>query len=87
MRTTYPRSPTVNDAQHPDDTIYAFLGLLDAALLNQLPMIARHSRHHTMTTRSNEAGAPSWATPASYIHARRDQCPGQLRIDVSAATA
>ena len=87
MQTTYPRSPTVNDAQHPDDTIYAFLGLLDAALLNQLPMIARHSRHHTMTTRSNEAGAPPWATRPRTWQCSRDQCPGQLRIDVSAATA
>ena len=87
MRTTYPRSPPVNLAKHPDDTIYAILDLLDAALLNQLPTIARHSRQHTVATRSNEAGAPQWATPASYIHTRRDQCPGQLRIDVSAVTA
>ena len=65
MQTTYPRSPPVNHAEHPDDTIYAILGLLDAALLNQHQMIALHSSQHTMTTRSNEAGAPQWATPAS----------------------
>jgi len=65
VRTTYPRSPPVNHAEHPDDTIYAILGLLDAALLNQHQMIALHSSQHTMTTRSNEAGAPQWATPAS----------------------
>ena len=87
MRTTYPRSPPINHAEHPDGAIYAILSLLDPALLNQHQMIARHSRQHTMTTRSNEAGAPQWATPASYIHTWRDQCPGQLRIDVSAATA
>lgn len=87
MQTTYPRSPPVNHAEHPDDTVYAILGLLDAALLNHLPMIALHSSQHTIPTVNNEAGAPSWATPASYIRARRDQCPGQLRIDVSAATA
>ena len=86
MRTTYPRSPPINLAEHPDDTIYATLGLLDAALLNQLPMIALHSSQHTMATRSNEAGAPPWVTPASCVQCSRDQCPGQVRIDVSAAT-
>ena len=34
----------------------------------------------------DEAGAPQWATPASCVQCSRDQCPGQLRIDVSAAT-
>lgn len=87
MRTTYPRSPPINHAEHPDGAIYAILGLLDAALLNQLPMIALHSSQHTMATRSNEAGAPPWVTPASCVQCSRDQCPGQLRIDVSAATA
>ena len=34
----------------------------------------------------DEAGAPPWVTPASCVQCRRNQCPGQLRIDVSAAT-
>ena len=34
----------------------------------------------------NEAGAPQWVSPASCVQCSRDQCPGQLRIDVSAAT-
>ena len=84
---TYPRSPPVNHAEHPANTFSAILDPSPSPLHNQHQMIARHSGQHTIPTVNNEAGAPSWATPASYIHARRDQCPGQLRIDVSAATA
>ena len=57
------------------------------ALLMQHQTITRHISQYIIPTVNNEAGAPQWATPASYIHTRRDQCPGQLRIDVSAATA
>ena len=67
MPITYPHSPTVNHAEHPDDTF-----LRSSA--SQTPPI------------DSEAGAPPWVTPASYVQCRRNQCPGQLRIDVSAAT-
>ena len=48
--------------------------------------ITRHSSQYTIPTMNNEAGAPPWVTPASCVQCSRDQCPGQLRIDVSAAT-
>ncbi len=50
------------------------------------------SGHHTGTRQQHsrskraEAGAPQWVSPVSCVQCSRDQCPGQLRIDVSAAT-
>ena len=65
-------------------------------IMTRLPQL-RHDgprtipRLHATTTAPlplthDEAGETQWITPASCAQRRRDQCPGQLRIDVSAAT-